>query len=301
MPTALDYKGYPHIMALIVSFAPWSARLSLRATCRALRDDITRDLMTHVALYTTLDEKCPRPTWDEMAEDDDGRRWEDYTEIASVPAYPGEEVHLLPFSPGYVHTIDHGERVYVGVDAVHNCMVLSKLFPNRRTVRVLQTFEPGYAAENLVFFITLPVVDNMPWGIAESRLVLHVVWDEATLTGDNKKWLDLSFPGNIARTDLVLWGSNPRETPQDVLYLLHICAADLLRMTAADGVMTVVGADALSCDRVEEQFKAGAKARLANENIPTQERIEGIRFVTREAWLEELGEDRQALGCWPVA
>lgn len=324
---ALDHKTYPHIFELIVSFAPWPARLRLRATCRQLRDSITRDLMTHVALDTEIEDKWKGrkaflPSGDEEEQEGDGEddeepfdyddgydenAWEDdFPEIVSVPAYPGEAVHVLPFSLEHTRTIDYNEHTHVGGDAQNNCVGHgdNKFFPSKRTIRLVQTREPDFQADNLVVFVSLPYEAEDPlYGEATERLAIHLRWDEAAQDVDygdgaqSKYSSDVSFSG--ARADLVLWRDNFSDAmPDEVMRQIHCLAYSLVTNAFQGAVVTVVGADTLPPPAsAEDKFKAAVKE---HRDAYYHEKIDAIRFITRDAWLAELGEDRAAVAEWPV-
>ncbi|WOO81762.1 uncharacterized protein LOC62_04G005283 [Vanrija pseudolonga] len=312
MPALLDSKTYPHLLSLITSFAPWPARLRLRATCRADRDAITRDLMEHVALNTAIEDKWPgrqafykekaaRPPGAAAADEDAGdAEKEGYDPSANLPPttydrdawkddYPEIEVHVLPFSLEHVRTIDHPAGAMMNGDAQNNCIghTPNTFFPNKRTIRLLETLEPDFEAANLVAFITLPYEED------EDEAAEGVEYGDV----QSKYSSSASFTG--ARVDLVLWRENATDAvPEPVLQQVYLLARDLVRNAWQDAVVTIVGADTLPpAAGGEETFKAAVKHLM---DAYYHERIDAMRFMSREAWLDQLGEDRDAVGAWPV-
>lgn len=324
MPAVLDSKTYPHLVSRIISFAPWPARLRLRATCRSYRDAITRDLMEHVAVSTAIEDKWPgrqafykekaarsagaddggeadKEQSDPAANDRDAWK-DDYPEIVSVAAYPGEAVHVLPFSLEHDRTIDYPEDAMMNGDAQNNCIGHSNntFFPNKRTIRLLQTLDPDFEADNLVAFVSLPYegeADQLR-GSARGRFVLHLRWDAGA---DVDGSFEVALDDGHARAQLVLWPPSGDEVPDGVLKAVYGFVVDLVSYTRMDGEpVTVVGADELGPAGEEESFKAAVKGAAPGSSAGRDEKIDKIRFVSREAWLEELGEDREAVGVWPI-
>ncbi|KAL1412289.1 hypothetical protein Q8F55_000033 [Vanrija albida] len=340
MPTTLDHKVYPQIFSLIVSFAPWPARLRLRATCRACRDAITRDLMSHVALDTEREDRWPgrrtgdgrvTPEPDKDDDDDDDEEdeddyfdpddydpdawYDDYPEIVSVPAYPGEAVHALPFSLKQVRTIDFGQRVHgrKGRQCVGHSP--NRHFPKKRTIRLIQNSESDLRAANIVAFVTLPFEggahakygsDYGLYGTATKRFVVHVRWDEAQPVAASH-WVretEVSY-GHDGRADLVLWRENARAGPPpahalQAIFGFAVELCDMSDTTTRSRPVTVVGVETLwARSTARKKFKDGVKGYDIIARM-IYDRIDRIRFISHEEWLEELGEDREAVGAWPV-
>lgn len=274
MPPVLDHTSYPDLLDAIIAHSDFGTLLALRAASRGYRDRVDALLLGDVELAPAS--KAPfDPTWQLT-----------WPALVSMP-YD----RALPFPPSKVHTLTI-PRGTVPQDAGND---LLDCFTSLRVLRLTgapDTFYP--AADTVVYAVPMQARGTMD---AEARrVVLHVALDGTDTS-------NIEVDADCTALDVVLW----RKGPQVPLYA--VCSLVLDMLFVSGRVNTVVGASELwdgvgDDDDAARRLLDAVRAQGRQQGIDGlldgfDERLDAVRFVSRNQWLEELGDDREAIGSWP--
>lgn len=273
MPVTIDHTAYPGIMDLIVDNVCHRTLVTLRTTCRDMDVRVRRLMADAVLDLPTL--RGP----------------------VTLHTRRGRQ-RQLPFLPGLVRALESANDATVGrFTAMHTL---------RRHVEYRTDTRP---AHTVVDFIDVGVHAPhaiMRTSVSAHRCVMHFRYDPSS-TDDLCLRVMVQHDG-VREWVFVLEPATPAPPEWPPAFLFSALACALWDWDGRDGVcVTLVGghwatADELWADMVQG-FTHGRGARPAFVQRPELAplAVAASRLLTRDAWLEELGERSDVEATWPVA
>lgn len=298
----LDYSAYPHILEDIVSYAPLSALISLRATCRSLQRLADTRLFAHVQLHRVGSGRSQSALLTLPSR----------TTLASTSSFP-----VLPWSFSHIRTLDVDTAVARAGEfprlhtlrRVHNTDVIHMQdFEGVHTVIDCLVVPKSHTRYDVCF--TLPQTAR--------RSILHITYP--WLLAEPPRISMAPYASLVDDFTFVFW---PQENDPPHLWTLHWQCDMIYYAVAYAGTkytLTVVGWEKVSMEiiavveaggdveealedqriAVRDYFQAGvASGRLLSAYQPAEMAdiiFNNMRIITLEDWHRELGDRRELEG-----
>ncbi|WOO81792.1 uncharacterized protein LOC62_04G005313 [Vanrija pseudolonga] len=297
MPRKLDHTAHPYLIDLIIAASTLPTQLTIRSTCRALRDRVDTHLASHVVVLPIERSNDARLHLPNLTNP--------FTAGQSILHAPGTS--SLRGAPGVASTLDVLSEP-AGADLLPG-IILSQF----ASVTTLRRFGPAaitrpYSALTQVH----TVVDCIQGGWEEEppeirylplvkRHVIHFLWDEAGAS-------NLHRPRGVAdivldELVLVLWPFPPGRVRPAALYWL---ISDIVAVRAAQ--MTIVGLEKVhpaqvlaSNDGMRGTIERGDVRSLADVlgDISRETDTLPPAYYTLEEWRASLAEEERDVLCPP--
>ncbi|KAL1412269.1 hypothetical protein Q8F55_000012 [Vanrija albida] len=296
----LDSSSYPHLMDMIIGFAPVPSLAALRAASRLLRDKIDRMLFRHVAIIS--DSATIH------------RRGLDLTTSrhSTLPVRPHDD--YVPYCPRKVEILDLEQPLTAPLPpASYGIGGWTSLATLRRMGAAVYGM-PSHFSDTLDFavdFLDLTSIvprdgaRHEPLSISvppAARYILHLKWDES-----DEHWRHITFRGHhISRAwTIVLWPCRPGTRPICEFPICpHFFPSVLLGAVAASGWMgqvTIVGAEKinpLQLGGAGDDSNKDRKGLFTTALHAISPELAGVGLLSHDEWSKTLRE-RTLYGEWP--
>ncbi|KAL1412310.1 hypothetical protein Q8F55_000054 [Vanrija albida] len=313
MPVLIEPRFYPHILDRILAFAPSTALFALRGTSKALREQID-SLVAHAVVS---------PGLRFMAE---GRYIEGsgYMLRTVLPSMykrqpiltsPGNVDRRLPYIPWAVKTLD-----IINVTPTPYAELKLERFTGLDTIRrgntawEIDCISALPASATVVDFVDLHMEMARTGGRIlirlpprHSRVILHWKYDPTLIDHVNSVKLILKGISDQLHHDfsVVMWPTAADDTPpiDHAPTFMHNTLSQLLAYWQGKGdlSLTIVGMESVpECQRTLEGEGYGDEWNGLVEDLRLAGGNYSMRFITREEWWEELGDDKDLVGVWPA-
>ncbi|KAL1412311.1 hypothetical protein Q8F55_000055 [Vanrija albida] len=290
MPAVIDHTAYPHIIDRIVAAASPPALLRLRATSKAFHDRVL-GLIAHSELTTVV-----------HTSDDLGT-----PQLRSLLVSPAATHHrLLPFLESSVKILDIMGQSPSGPHNHHTLGHFTRAHTVRRGNRAweLQAIDFFPCLTTVVDFVDLlkevtrgDTFLSMSLPRQAPRAIIHIKYD-TSLLDHLRQGIPFGFPSKRKTQELtiVLWPTAPgdEEPCQEQLQFLDSCLVSLLARWRGESKIsfTIVGMNSVpNTQRPKELWKLVSKLKEA---------ISSFRFITLDDWHQELGNEKDLVGVWPL-
>lgn len=306
MPSTLDHKYYPHLMESIVLFAPLGALIPLRATCKSLQTMVDPILFRHVQLHAFRGTQGGRVLGLTLPGD---------TEIEHSSRLP-----RLPWVPRAVIVLDHP-----GTFGQDDRLLQSVSLRNFSSLTTFRRLHRSEVAERMAdarisgVHTAVEYIDSQMYATivppAPRRLVMNIRGDP-TSWGYFGKTLDVVSSKTVREYVVIFWPALPDES----FYFAAIFDIVYPAWREDDyESVTVVGLETLcdlgtAADSAEDREHAAGIVRERMRRYYYERNPERwgdyyrrsivdplcarIRFVRRDDWTAELGEERAEEGKW---